>query len=627
MHRDTDRHKLFSRRMAMLAGGKAVLLSALVGRMYYLQVVESDRYATLADENRINLRLLPPPRGRVVDRFGREMATNRQNYRVVLISEQIGEGGVEEALSRLGAVIPIGESERRRILREIRRKRGFIPITVRDNLNWNEVARIEVNAPDLPGVMIDVGQSRHYPYGADTAHLLGYVAAVSESELTGDPLLELPGFRVGKSGIEKVHDLALRGTGGSSQVEVNALGRVIKELTRQEGQPGAEVVLTVDLELQKMVSRRLDGQSAAAVVIDIHAGDVLAMASTPSFDPNAFNKGLSREEWNLLASNPRAPLINKTIAGLYAPGSTFKMVVAMAALEKGVITPRSEVFCSGSVKLGNAEFFCWKKGGHGIVNLAKGITQSCDVYFYEVARRTGVDRITAMANRLGMGRRLGIDLPGEQPGLMPTRKWKKSVIGIPWQKGETLLAGIGQGYILATPLQLAVMVARLVNGGFEVKPHLTHDIDGPGRESPAAPAAGRSLGLSPLHLKAVGDAMIAVVNDPMGTAYRRRIEVPGFEMGGKTGTAQVRRISKAEREQGVIKNKELPWKERDHAMFVGFAPVVAPRYAVAVVVEHGGGGSTVAAPIARDILLEAQRRDSARPGYRREAAVAGPGTG
>ena len=611
MYLDSDRHKLFSRRAAMLAGGKVVLLSALVGRMYYLQVVESERYKTLSEENRINLRLLAPPRGNIIDRFGTPMAVNQQNYRVVLNSEDTDD--IEGTLRSLGAIIRISAGEKRRILREIKRRRSFVPITVRENLNWDEVAKIEVNAPDLPGVTIDVGQSRHYPHGGDTAHVLGYVAAVSEGEITGDPLLELPGFRIGKSGIEKVHDLKLRGTGGSSQVEVNAVGRVIRELNRQEGKPGAEVTLSIDVALQKMVSARLKEQSAAATVIDVHSGEILALASTPSFNPNSFNKGLSAEEWRELVSNPRAPLTNKAIGGQYSPGSTFKMVVALAALEKGAITSKSQIFCTGSVKLGDAEFHCWRHGGHGIVDLPRGIAESCDAYFYEVARRTGIDRIAAMARRLGLGQLLGVDLPGEHGGLMPTRQWKQDTIGVPWQQGETLLAGIGQGYMLATPLQMAVMIARLVNGGFEVLPRLTRSVAAQEETMGAAPLRKASLGIDPEHLKVIAGAMKDVVNSPMGTAQRARIEERGFEMGGKTGTVQVRRITKAEREQGVRKNKDLPWKERDHAMFVGFAPVHAPRYGVAVVVEHGGGGSSVAAPIARDILREAQIREAARP--------------
>ena len=610
MQRDGDRQKLFTRRTALLAGGKLVLLSTLVGRMYYLQVLESERYATLADENRINIRLLSPPRGRIVDRFGIPVAVNQQNHRVILVPE--AASSIEATLGALGAIIDVGEGERRRILREARRRRGFIPITVRENLSWEEVARIEVNAPDLPGVMIDVGQSRHYLHGESVASVLGYVSAVSEEEIDGDPLLQLPGFRVGKAGIEKIYDRALRGTGGSSQVEVNAVGRVIKEIERQEGQPGTEVTLTLDLELQELASRLLADESAAAVVIDVHTGDILAMVSTPAFDPNAFNRGLDAGQWKALISNPRAPLVNKAVAGQYAPGSTFKMVVALAALEKGAITPASRIFCSGSLEVGKAEFHCWTKDGHGEVDLNKGITQSCDVYFYEIARRTGIDRIAAMARRLGLGQALGVDLPGEMAGLIPTRAWKQATIGEPWHLGETLIAGIGQGAILVTPLQLAIMTARVVNGGLAVTPHVTRDIVNRKGTLPRDRSGFESLGVSPRHLALVRRGTDGVVNNPMGTARRARIAEPGFEMGGKTGTVQVRRITKAEREQGVRKNEALPWKDRDHALFVGYAPVHAPRYAVAVVVEHGGSGSKMAAPIASDLLLATQWRSSVR---------------
>ena len=624
MHRDSERHKLFSRRAAIIVGGKAVLLSALMARMYYLQVIEADRYRMLAEENRINLRLLPPPRGHIVDRFGQAMADNQQNYRVLLNAEDARD--IDATLDVLGRIIPISPGERRRILREIKRNRRFVPATVRENLDWQQVAKIEVNAPDLPGVNIDVGQSRYYPHGQATAHVLGYVAAVSRKEITGDPLLELPGFRIGKTGVEKFHDLRLRGTGGTSQVEVNAFGHVIRELSRQEGQPGEEVALTIDLELQKMAAKRLGEQSGAAVVMDIHNGDILALVSMPAFDPNAFNRGLSNKEWQALTTDPKAPLTNKTLSGQYAPGSTFKMIVLLAALEKGVISPETRIHCSGEMTLGDATFHCWERGGHGWMETYNGLVQSCDVFFYETTKRTGIERIAAMARRFGLGDVLGIDLPGEKPGLVPSREWKKKTLNAPWHKGETVITGIGQGYLLTTPLQLAVMAARLANGGRAVTPRLTlprfagetEAMDLGNRPPPGADqgSEGESMGLIPVHLDMVRRAMEGVVNNPRGTAYRARIKKRGREMAGKTGTVQVRRISAAEREQGVRKNKDLPWRERDHAMFVGFAPISSPRYAVSVVIEHGGSGSSVAAPIARDILAEAQRLNSARPGLR-----------
>ncbi|SCA55657.1 Peptidoglycan glycosyltransferase [Candidatus Terasakiella magnetica] len=610
MQRGSDRSKLFSRRAAVLGGGKLVLLSALVGRMYYLQVVEAPRFKTMAEENRISIRLLPPPRGRIVDRFGEELAVNEQNYRVIITAEDTN-GNPTGTLDTLGQVIEISEKEKKKILKEIKRKRSFVPVTVRENLTWEEVAQIEVNTPDLPGSEIDVGQTRHYPKGTHSAHVLGYVASVTEKDAKDDPLLELPGFRIGKSGVERLHDLKLRGSGGTSQVEVNALGRVIQEVERQEGQPGAEVTLTLDAGLQEMTAERLGEDAAASVVLDIHTGEVLSMASNPSYDPNAFNRGLSHKEWQNLITNPRGPLTNKAIAGQYAPGSTFKMVVALAALEKGVITPSQRITCEGHMDLGNARFHCWKKGGHGPMNMIEAHMHSCDIYFYDIAKRIGINRIHDMARRLGIGDKTGLDLPGERTGLMPSRDWKLATIGAPWQGGETLITGIGQGYVLATPLQLAVMTARLVSGK-KVVPHLTRKIStSQGIEVPVRKEF-EPLGINPHHLKIIHKGMNAVTNIPGGTAFRARIKEREFTMAGKTGTAQVRRISKAERDVRVLKNNELPWELRDHALFVGFAPYDNPRYAAAVVVEHGGSGSKAAAPIVRDILLEAQRRESAR---------------
>ena len=612
MHRDGDRYKSFSRRTVFLIGSKLALLGSLIGRMYYLQIVEANKYRTLSDENRINLKLLAPPRGRIVDRFGHPMAVNQQNYRVMLIPENTED--VSRSLSLLARIINLNGHERQKVLREVKRRRRFLPVIIRENLLWEDVARIEVNAPELPGIIIDVGESRFYPDGVHSVSVLGYVASVSEKDLTGDPVLELPGFRIGKAGMEKVLDLELRGKSGTSQVEVNAFGREIRELRRLEGSRGAEIYLTIDMELQKFVAKRLGEEAAAAVVLDVHTGEVLSLISTPSFDPNAFNRGLTQTEWKALTSDPRTPLNNRSIAGQYSPGSTFKMVVALAALEKGIVTPKTRFLCSGKMELGDATFHCWKEKGHGAVNLLRAITQSCDIYFYEIAKRTGINRISAMAKRLGMGEILGIELAGERRGLMPTRAWKRKAKGVSWQQGETLLAGIGQGFLLTTPLQLAIMAARLVNGGKAVTPHLTNSdlpFNSPQTANKDNPQF-KDIGLHPPHLDLMRRAMAAVTNSPYGTAYRARISEPGFEMGGKTGTVQVRRISKAERELGVKKNKELEWHERDHALFVGYAPVQAPRYSVSVVVEHGGGGSSTAAPIARDILLKVQRRDPSR---------------
>lgn len=609
LNRDGDRQRIFSRRAAILAGGKLALLSTLVGRMYYLQVVESDRFQMMAEENRINLRLLAPSRGQIVDRFGVPLAVNQQNYQVLVKSENTPDIG--ETLNRLGQLLPLSADERARILDEVARKRKFVPVLVREFLDWEDVARIEVNAPDLPGVIIDVGDRRYYPQGEVASHILGYVGAAAAKHQTGDPLLQLPGFRIGRSGVERTFDLALRGRAGSSQIEVNALGRVIRELGRREGQPGQTLVLTFDSALQQSAMTALEGQTGSVVVLDVNTGATMVQASTPSFDPNTFTNGLSEREWRTLADDERAPLRNKAIAGEYAPGSTFKMMVALAALEAGLIDSDTSFYCSGSITLGDGKFHCWKRQGHGHTNLDKGISQSCDVYFYEVSRRVGIDRIAAMAKRFGLGQQLDLDIPGSRPGMVPTKAWKRAIIGQPWVHGETLISAIGQGFVLATPLQLATMTARLANGGKAVTPFIARDVMGEDKLSGRSEAPPADMGINQHHLKLVRNAMGLVTNTRRGTAYRARIMVPGMAMAGKTGTSQVRRITRAERAAGIIKNEQLPWKRRDHALFVGFAPVEAPRYAVSVVVEHGGGGSSVAAPIARDVMVETLKRDPA----------------
>ncbi len=611
MSRDLDRQRQFTRRALLLAGGQSVLLAVLGARLYHLQVEQSDRYMTLAEDNRINLRLLPPPRGYILDRRGRPLAINQLDYRVVVVAEQAGD--VERTLLALSQIVAVSDNDVRRVLREVKRKRKFVPVTIRENLTWEDVARIEVQALELPGISIEAGETRFYPHDRLLSHVLGYVAPVSEDDQRDDPMLQLPGFRIGKAGIEKVYDRSLRGSAGRSQVEVNAVGRIIRELNRKEGQPGANVTLTLDLELQQFAYDRFGDEVGSAVVIDVQTGDVLAIVSNPGYDPNMFTRGLTTQEWRELVRSPRGPLINKAVTGQYAPGSTFKPVVALAGLERGAMTPATRISCRGKVALGNAEFHCWRRGGHGSVDLKLGIVQSCDCYFYEVARRTGVDAISAMANRLGLGVTTGIDLPSEKPGVMPTRAWKETRLGGPWHQGETLVAGIGQGYVLTTPLQLAVMTARLANGSLAVSPRLVRDTPMAAAHGQRAQPSFERLQVNPVHLRLVQDAMDAVVNAGNGTAKSSAIRDPSWLMAGKTGTSQVRRITRAERATGVKKNEHLPWERRDHALFIGYAPLHAPKFAVAVIVEHGGGGSKAAAPIARDILMKARELDAARP--------------
>ncbi len=601
---DNVRFKTFSRRAAILGGAQLLVFGGLASRMYYLQVLKSSEYQMLAEENRVNMRLLAPLRGEILDRFGTVLASNRQNFRVLLIPEQTPD--IEETLTKLNRVVPLSETQWKRVLRDARRSPAFLPITVSENLSWAQFAQVNIHEPDLAGIEPDVGETRHYPHGQALAHVVGYVAAVSERDLDDeDPLLKLPGFRIGKSGLERRLDSELRGTAGASHVEVNAYGRVIRELSKDPGTPGSKVVLTLDMDLQKYATERLAGEAAAAVVMDIHTGDVLASVSTPAYDPNDFNVGLSQATWNGLIENPYKPLVNKTIAGQYPPGSTFKMIVAAAAVEHKVMRPNERIRCTGKTTLGNHEFHCWKRRGHGYVDMRQAIMHSCNTYFYEAAKRLGIDRINEMAHRFGLGESYGYEVPGEKSGLVPSRGWKRATTGAPWQQGETLIAGVGQGYLLATPLQLAVMTSRLANGGRAVKPRLVRSVGDEIMDSPPAP----SMGVSAAALAVARDGMNMVSNVPGGTAYRSRLTEPGKQLAGKTGSAQVRRISREERESGVLTNEELEWKQREHALFVAFAPVQDPRYAVSVVVEHGSSGSRTAAPVARDIMRLVLERD------------------
>jgi penicillin-binding protein 2 len=600
----TRRAAVFSRRAALVTSAQVGLFGLVLGRLYQLQVLERDRFVEMADENRVSPRLYAPSRGRILDRHGVPLAVNRNTYRVTFIPEL--SASLDATLDALGEIISLDDSERQRIQRDIRRRRRFTPVTIRDDLSWEEVAQVALNIPDLPGVAIDEGLVRDYPLGRSMAHIVGYVGLVAEQDLTGDPLLEVPGMRVGRTGIERSLDVALRGRAGSVDLEVNAAGRPVRELARREAEPGLDVILTVDNELQRFTTRALQReQSASAVLMDVRSGAILALASQPNYDPADFERAIREDIWQALLSDIRTPLINKAVQGQYAPGSTFKMMVGLAALEAGVVGVGDRFSCPGHLDWGDNRFHCWKRGGHGAMELVSALIESCDVYFYELALRVGADRIADMARRFGLGTPTGVDLPGERGGLMPTRAWKQATHQQPWVQGDTVVYGIGQGYVLATPLQLATMTARLVNGGFAVEPHIVRDriVD---RRTVARGGRPPSLNIPRPWLAAVTRGMRAVVNDPRGTAHAARIDIAGFSMGGKTGTSQVRRIRAEERERGT-RQEDLPWRERHHALFVGYGPVDDPRFAVAVVVEHGGGGSGVAAPIARDILIEAQR--------------------
>ncbi len=605
--KDKSRYATFTRRSVGVGGGMAAVFAVLAGRLYQLQIRDGDQYLVDAEANRVSQRLIAPPRGRIVDRFGVELANNRRNYRVLLVSEQATDG-VAHALEQIGKVIHLSDQQKKKVMREIAANKKFVPVPVAENLSWEDFSRVNLHLPYLPGVQPDIGETRDYPFGKELVHVLGYVASVSPEEKAADsdPLFGLPGYRTGKRGIEKEYDKQVRGQAGASRVEVNAYGRIIRELGKEPGGPGEDVYLTLDRQVQQFVTGKLGEESAACVVMDVHNGDVIALASTPGFDPNWFNDGLSGAQWRELTNNDHKPLLNKVMGGAYPPGSTFKAAVAMAAVEAGIATPDYRVHCSGAYYFGGRAFHCWRKGGHGSLDVQGALQHSCNVFFCETSRRLGIDRIEQMARKLGLGAPTGIELPGERGGLIPSREWKQKTYKWAWQQGDTLSVGIGQGYVTVTPLQLVQMMARIASGK-TVSPRLVHSVGGRlmPRDAPVALEVGDKT------LDVVRAGLDRVVNQPGGTAYPERITEPGFEMAGKTGTAQVRRFSKEERARGLTKNANLEWKMRDHALFAGYAPVINPRYAIVNIIEHGAIGHPHVL-MARDIMHFCQQRDPAR---------------
>ena len=601
MNRDNDKGKVLIARSLVLGGVQLFLLFLLVFRLYYLQVYQADKYKTLADENRISTRLLVPPRGIIYDRHQNMLAGNEQNFQALMVAEQTTN--IDQTINSFKRLMPLSEDEEKRIRKDLKRNRSFVPVKIKDNLSWEDVAKILLNAPDLPGIFIDEGLSRYYPYGNIFAHVIGYVAAVSENDVKDDPLLEIPGFKIGKSGIEKLYEKELRGKAGNLKLEVNAVGRVMKEIERVDGSAGNRIDLSLDVRLQQKAYELLGDESGAVVLMNVNTGEILAFASAPAFDPNMFANGLSNEDWNELNNNERNPLLNKAVAGLYSPGSTFKMVVGLAALESGVVNRQSRSFCAGKMVLGNHTFHCWKDIGHGYLDMVQALQHSCDIFFYETAQKLGINKIAAMARRFGLGEKTNIGIENEKSGLIPDTEWKKQRFGEPWQQGESIISGIGQGYILTTPIQLAVMVSRIANGGYEIHPTFSKLKVGQRVEA-------KNMGLTPQNIEIVKKGMFDVVNTSGGTALMAKFDFNGQKMAGKTGTTQVRRISMKERQMGLLKQDEIPWKYRNHALFVGYAPYDDPKYGIAVLVEHGGSGSSVSAPIGSKMLLEALKLDA-----------------
>lgn len=598
MAKDNEKQYIFSRRALIFGGAQLAAFSALAARLYYLQFINADKYKTLSENNRIKLQLIAPPRGNILDRNGIQLAGSETNYRLFIDYSTITQQALKNTIEKLKNLLVIPE-KKIKALEGVRVSTAAMPDMVKDHLTWDEVSLIELNMMELAGAMVDIGQIRYYSLLDEAAHLLGYVGAVTESDLSEDdqPLMRLPDFKIGKNGVEKMLEDRLRGTAGVRQLEVNVHGMPIREVGKTESRVGENVKLTIDADLQHYASGLVKNESASVVLMEIDTGNVLTMVSLPAFNPNVFSVGITSDYWKELSKDKKAPLMNKAITGQYPPGSTFKMIVGMAALEAGIITSSSTVYCPGHFFLGSHRFNCWKEGGHGTVRYHEAIEQSCDTFFYSTAQKLGFEKVAAMARRFGLGGLHDLGLISEKIGIIPTEEWKIKRYKQKWTGGDTINCAIGQGYVLTTPLQLAVMVARMASGK-KVTPRLYIP---EGEEHPEF----KDIGLSPELLKININAMSAVSNSQHGTAYSKRIIDPRFLMGGKTGTSQVRKILQRGQNQNLI-----PWEARHHALFVGFAPVDNPKYACCVVIEHGGGGASAAAPVARDVLLRVQQLDS-----------------
>jgi penicillin-binding protein 2 len=620
--------KLISRRMFLLTAAKAVVMLGLVGRLISLQINQATKYKSLSDKNRFREWKLAPERGVIKDFFNQELASNEPLYQVHLVPENAQN--INKLFVRLKVILNIPEKKISYLKRIIKKQKPWEPIIVSDNLNWSEFSKINLFLHELNGVEPVVSVARKYPDNS-SAHILGYVSQISAKDLQTKKYLKdlsVPGMTVGKTGLERKLDEEIIGKIGFQRYEVNAFGKRIKEIKINQGQAGKSFKTTLDYEVQKYTNILLEDKAAAVCVMDIYNGDIVSLVSSPTFQPNAFVHGLDKKYWNSLISNVKKPLTNKAMSGLYPPGSTIKTLVALSALENGIVKPSDTFRCKGKIELHGEKFHCWEKKGHGVVNLRKGIQRSCDVYFYEVARKLGVDRLSETAKKFGLGKTVLSDFVEERAGVVPNTKWKKKFIGQNWYIGETLHSGIGQGYFQSTPIQLCLMTAQIANGGFKIKPRIIFDKNdnslrdyikfknkNPDQTLPVDLAVN-NFNLKPLfknqeNINLVKDAMFSSSNEPGGTSYRHRMENPKFTFAGKTGSSQIKRFTEAQRE-AEIKQSDLNYKDRDHALFIAFAPYNDPKYAISVVVEHGGSGGKVAVPIAKKVIKKVLERHDMR---------------
>ncbi len=601
-----------NRRMFILGIAKIIILGGIVSRLFFLQVKENKKYLTLSDKNRIREWKLPPVRGDFQDFFGNTIAGNFEAYQLHLIPEQVDN--FRYTMNRIKTILELSDKEFQKIIKRKKEIKPWETLIVADNLSWKNFSKINNNLYDLNGVKPIISISRNYPFKENYTHILGYVSQANENDIASNDYIKekfVQGLKVGKIGLEKTFEESLIGNNSIERYEVNAYGRRISQLAFQQGDKGQTIKLTVDTEIQKLANELLIDKSGSICVMDIFTGHVVAMHSSPSFDPNSFVFGISQDDWQLIRNNPMKPLINKSISGNYSPGSTIKPIVALSALENDIVSPKFTVQCRGHkhpLELYGQTYHCWKKEGHGYVNMREAMKQSCDTYFYEVARKLGVDKLSETAKKFGLGKKVfGNLFDNEKDGLVPNTLWKKNALGRNWLLGETIITGIGQGYIQTTPLQLCLMTAQIANGGHKIYPTLL--IDNNDKKDKFV-----SLVNNPENIKFIQEAMFSSTNEIRGTSYRSRIEDPRYQFAGKTGTAQVKRITERDRELD-LKTSEIPYEERDHALYVAFGPYKNPRYAISILVEHGGSGGSVAAPIAKTLFKKIIDRHDVRKDF------------
>ena len=604
-----------NRRMFILAAAKIIILGGIVSRLFFLQVKENKKYLTLSDKNRIREWKLPPVRGEFKDYFGNIVAGNYEAYQLHIIPEQVED--FRYVITRVKDILDLSDKQFKKIIKKQKEIKSWETLIVADNLSWEKFSKINNQLYDLNGVKPVVSISRNYPYKENYTHILGYVSQANEKDIMLNKTVKerfVQGLKVGKTGLERSFEDILIGDNSIERYEVNAYGRRISQLAFKNGNKGKTIKLTIDTEVQKFANELLLKKAGSICVMDIFTGQIIAMHSSPSFDPNSFVFGISQDEWQLIRNNPMKPLINKTLSGNYSPGSTINPIVALSALENNIVSPKFTVNCKGHkhpLELYGQKYHCWKKQGHGFVNLREAMKQSCDTYFYEVARRLGVDRLSETAKKFGLGKKVFNNLfENEKNGLVPNTLWKKNILGKNWLLGETIITGIGQGYIQTTPIQLCLMTAQIANGGYKIYPKIVlNQNDEDIEKDKFEPLVQNSK-----NIRMVQEAMFSSTNEVRGTSYKSRINDPKYQFAGKTGTAQVKRITKQDRELD-LKTFEIPYEERDHALYVAFGPYRNPRYAASILIEHGGSGSSVAAPIAKKLFKKIIDRHQVRKDF------------